>query len=54
MTREETIVFLRDVLGWSFRKIGRAYEISHTGARKIYLKFRPKFNLEEVMEYMKD
>lgn len=53
MTREETIVFLHDALGWSFRMIGRAYEISHTAVRKIYMKHVAKFDLAEVLDVIK-
>lgn len=54
MTQGETIVFLKDVLGWSYRMIGRALQLSHEGVRKIYFKERPKFNLDDVLEILKD
>ena len=54
MTREEMIVFMHDVMGLSFRQIGRTFDMSHETARTIYLKYRPRFKLEEVLEYLKD
>ena len=55
MTREEQIVFLKEVLGWNFRMIGRAFDISHETARTIYKKHVKQFidEYDQIMEHLK-
>ena len=55
MTIGEQIVFLHDYLGWTFEQIAHALHYnSRQRVHQIYKTERVRFNLDEIMEYLKD